>query len=526
MLSVRQVLPRGGSLRQPMQSTLGHSTLSLAQYLKALLAGHDSSWYWPVADRLPRSDYTAPAPIRIAQADTGVSMQPCLVGGFNPSDSMDFFFPENDRKGKGIICWEETFLPKFISHGTSTGGFMVGQPAEGMKLHGMTIRDVVELLPCRISKGVLLGQSDLARLAECINWAVDEGIKVINISLGAIALESDSALPPLAKAVENAYKSGVIICVAAGQIAAGMIWPAVYSLKGWLITCGPSKAGHEASAMSAWHLFHNGYITIAAPGVNMPKVGWEDDSCINNKPELDSSEGSSYSAAFTSSIAALWWARNHDTLSKMELRDIVPLFRNTIQSTCTLWQNDSVILPDPDVESFGPGIVNPNKAITSIVPPTNFTMDSSGFGHIERVPGGTYRNVTLHAHGSGSIHVLNPVFVEGKLTLISESSATISMSGTITCRELEIKIKSSALIEADDLEYYDKCKLDISHASTLRASIAAEGPMSGSVKGPDAWNGSTLLANIHWRNGRKRVSVSKDSMSTSIISNNWGGRWA
>ena len=56
-----------------MQSVLGSSTLSLAQYLKAQLAGDNASWYWPVADRLLRSDYTAPAPIRIAQADTGVS---------------------------------------------------------------------------------------------------------------------------------------------------------------------------------------------------------------------------------------------------------------------------------------------------------------------------------------------------------------------------------------------------------------------------------------------------------------------
>lgn len=159
-----------------------------------------------------------------------------------------------------------------------------------------------------------------------------------------------------------------------------------------------------------------------------------------------------------------------------------------------------------------------------MVPPHDHNVESSGKGHVERIHGGTYRNLTLHAHNNGSIHVLNPVFVEGKLTLISESGASISMSGTIICRKLEIKIESSSLIEADDLEYYDNCHVNIAHASTLRAHIAAEGPMSGSVTGPKIWNGSTLRAWIHWRNGRKDVSISKDWMSTIDIGN-WSGRW-
>ncbi|MBR9829641.1 MAG: hypothetical protein GYB41_13530 [Oceanospirillales bacterium] len=452
---------------------------------EAQAIAYDSSWYWPVADRLPKSDYKAPVPIKIVQADTGVSLQPCLDGGFDPAGSMSFFFPPNKRKGKGIICWGQG-APFFISHGTSTGGVMVGQPTEGMNLHGMAMRDVVELVPCRIADSVVLNPPDLERLAECINWAVSEGIKVINVSLGAIAFQGDPALSSLTKAVENAYMRGVII----------------YSLKGWVIACGPSKAGNTPSAQSIWVVFPNGYVTIGAPGENMPQATWEEGICATEKPKLGSSEGSSYSAAFTSSVAALWWARNYDALSKMDPRDIVPLFRHTIQNTCTPWNGHY------DKAKFSPGIVNPNEAINSVVPPKDLKVDSSGVFHIERVPGGTYRNVTLHAHGSGSIHVIDPVFVEGKLTLISESSATISMSGTITCRELEIKIKSSALIEADDLEYYDNCKVDISHAGTLRAYIAAEGPMSGSVKGPTIFNGSTLRAWIYWRNGRKGVSIS------------------
>jgi Subtilase family len=489
------------------------------EHAQVKVAGYDSSWYWPTSDRFPRSDYTNPTPIRIAQADTGVSLHPNLIGGFDPAKSMNFYFPPNERKGKGVICWD-TWHPIFISHGTSTGGMMIGRPADNLPLEGMTVRDVVELVPCRVAESVILIPSDLQRLADCINWAVDEGIKVVNVSLGAIATPNDPALVPLTKAVERACKSGVIICCASGQITLGMIWPAVYALKGWVICCGPSKEDGDVSHQSTWLTFADGYVSIGAPGENMPQAAWKDGVCYTNVPELGASEGSSYSAAFTSSVAALWWAMNHDTLSKMDLQDIVPTFRNTIQKTCTKWNR---LYPAAKV---GPGILNPDKAIKAVEPPSDRTVDSSGVFHIERVPGGTYRNLTLHAHGSGSVHVIEPVFVEGKLTLKAESSGTISMSGTIICRKLEIICHSSATIHSDDLEYYESCEVDVKAASTCKLYIAAEGPMTGKVEGPYFINGSTFIAWIYWRQGRKTVSVSKDTWSTVQIANDWGGRWA
>ena len=335
----------------------------------------ESSWYWPVAERLPKSAYGGLGPIRIAQADTGLSMHPCLVGGFDSAGSMDFFLPPGQRKGRGVICWKPG-APYFISHGTSTGGMMVGQPADGLELHGMSPRGVVDLVPCRVADSVVLNPPDLARLAECVDWAVAEGIKVINVSLGAIAFPGDSALPALTKSVENAYSKGVIVCAAAGQIAPGMIWPAVYALKGWVVACGPSKAGNAPSAQSLWVAFQNGYVTIAAPGENMPQAAWDGGVCATNVPVLGSSEGSSYAAAFTSSVAALWWARNYDELSMKDPRDIVPLFRHTIQSTCRPWDQRY------DPAKFSPGIVNPNKAINSVALPTDLSVDSSGSGHV------------------------------------------------------------------------------------------------------------------------------------------------
>jgi hypothetical protein len=476
---------------------------------------YDSDWYWPLDKRLPRSDYKNPKAIRIAQADTGVSPQPNLVGGFKQSESMSFFFPKGQREGKGVVCWGESHA-LFASHGTGTGGLMIGQPAGDLPLHGMTLRDVVQLVPCLVADSVLLIPSDLERLAECIDWAVDHDIKVVNISLGAIAADKDRALTPLTRAVERAYKSGLILCCASGQLALGMVWPGIYSMKGWAICCGPSNQKQEPSAQSIWPMFKPGYVTVAAPGEYMPRAAWKGDICSNHEPELMSSEGSSYSTAYTSSVAALWWALNYETLSNMNPRDIVPTFRHTLATTSEPWHGSYG-------PNYGPGIVNPNALLRPVTHPQDYSLECKDAFRVKSVPGGTYRDVTLHAHSSGSIHAEEPVFVEGKLTLISESSGTILIPATVICRELEIRCSTSAHINTDDLEFYDSCILRMSSAGVCNLYMAAEGPISGDVK--EVF--TVLKAWIYWRHGRKPISINNPGNWAAVdIDNYWGGRWA
>jgi subtilisin family serine protease len=321
----------------------------------AAAAGYDSDWFWPVGLRLPKSDYDGAPEIRIAHMDTGVSKHPNLTGGVDGAASMDFFLPPDRRQGRGVICWNADH-PYFISHGTGTGGLMVGTPESALSLHGMTPRGVVVDVPCRVADIVVLFPDDVDRLTEAIHWAIGEGIKVINVSLANIAFDPD---PRLRDAVRAAHDHGVIMCCAAGQIAAGMVWPAAFSLRGWCICCGPSTQERMPSPMSAWFLFPEGYVTIAAPGVYMPRAYWADDNCARHVPELISSEGTSYSAAFVSSVAALWWARNWPVLSQMPPHNIVPLFRSVIQKTCFPWRRW------PGFGNFGPGILDPNGVLNA-----------------------------------------------------------------------------------------------------------------------------------------------------------------
>lgn len=344
----------------------------------------------------------------------------------------------------------------------------------------------------------------------------------MTISLGSIATDNDKALVPLTRAVERAYKSGVIVCCASGQLAPGMVWPAIYAMKGWSICCAPSNEDNKPSPQSIWPMFWNGYVTIAAPGEYMPKACWKDDNCSSNEARLEKSEGSSYSTAYTASVAALWWALNHEQLSKMDKRDIVPLFRYTLAKTCNRWNGTYG-------KNFGPGILDPNKVLQPLHNLEDYSLECTGAFNVKQAQGGTYKNATLYAHGSGSIHVIDPIFVEGKLTLRAESSGTISMSGTIICRELEIICKHRSTIHADDLEYYDSCKVDVYVSSTCNLHIAAEGPMTGAVTdegGLNFWTGATFIARVFWRHGKKHVDVRKGNYSTVTIHNDWKGRWA
>lgn len=312
---------------------------------------YKSSWYWPLHKRLPKSAYKGAPIIRIFHADTGASRHPTLIGGINESESINFF---SGLKGRAVLCWG-TRAPEYTGHGTATAGIMVGAPSGNLTLHGMTPRGVVENIPCRVSEGIILYPKDMQRLADCLNRAVREGIKVVNISLGGLAIEGTAAIVPLTRAMKNAYLNGVIVCCASGQSMSLRVWPAEYAfLEGWCISCGPSDQYRAPHPMTAWWAFPKGYITIAAPGVLMPRASWKNESCSDGQPYITGSGGSSYATAFTASVAALWWARNYAVLSKMRKRDIVPLFRSIIQETCYRW--------DKPV-GYGPGVLNPNGVL-------------------------------------------------------------------------------------------------------------------------------------------------------------------
>ena len=102
-------------------------------------------------------------------------------------------------------------------HGTHVAGAIAGNGrrskglyrgiAPGARLVGIKVLDAY-------------GSGSLSNVIRGINWCVQNkerlGIRVINLSLGAPAQESYRA-DPLSQAVQSAWESGIVVCVAAGN---------------------------------------------------------------------------------------------------------------------------------------------------------------------------------------------------------------------------------------------------------------------------------------------------------------------
>jgi hypothetical protein len=147
----------------------------------------------------------------------------------------------------------------------------------------------------------------------------------------------------------------------------------------------------------------------------------------------------------------------------------------------------------------------------------DLNIESSGAFHVEQVPGGIYRNVTLHAHGSGSIHAKQPLTVEGKLTIKVENSATVLLPAKVKCNELELTNLNSSTINSDDLEVGTTCKVDVERSSTCGLYMVLACPLSGAVK-----ESSTLNTWIHWAVTKKPIEVDVDSGSV-FTERDWKG---
>lgn len=140
--------------------------------------------------------------ITVAVVDTGIYNHPDLAGriaGFK--DLVSKKTKPYDDNGHG------THVAGDIASDGSQSGSRYRGPAFGARLVGVKV----------LGK---MGSGQLSTVIEGVQWCVDNrdslGIRVINMSLGASASES-YADDPMCRAVEKAWLSGIVVCVAAGN---------------------------------------------------------------------------------------------------------------------------------------------------------------------------------------------------------------------------------------------------------------------------------------------------------------------
>ena len=156
---------------------------------------HDNAWsYWPAVPKL--------FSIKVAVIDSGIDgSHPDLVGRVVAARSFVGGSPYTDQQG----------------HGTFIAGLIAANPSNNVGIAGIAFN--AQLMVAKVVDAD--GSVSLAGEVAAIRWAVDNGARVINLSLGGVRdplnPKLDTYSPLEQAAVEYAYSKGVVVVAAVGN---------------------------------------------------------------------------------------------------------------------------------------------------------------------------------------------------------------------------------------------------------------------------------------------------------------------
>jgi subtilisin family serine protease len=250
----------------------------------------------------------------IAIVDTGTAHHPDLdgkiVGGW------DFVNNDNDPTDD-------------FGHGTYTAGIAAAASNNGQGIVGMSWGS--KIMPIKVLSSRGSGTDET--IARGVHWAVDNGAKIINASLGG-----SEDTPVQLEATEYAASHNVLFVASAGNTPDGRPkYPAGYEK---VLAVGATGRADTFTGFSSF----GGYVGVSAPGVGILSTGWDDGNL-----DYEYGNGTSASAPFVSGIAALVWSVN-PSLTAQDVRTII--------------EDSSDDLGDPGRdEHYGYGRVNAFRAV-------------------------------------------------------------------------------------------------------------------------------------------------------------------
>lgn len=228
---------------------------------------------------------TGSASVLVAVIDTGVSAShPDLAGKVTAG----YDFANNDSDPT------DDFAPS--GHGTKVAGIIGAASNNGVGVAGIAWQSPI--LPVKVCDST--GQCSDANIASGIIYAVDQGAKVINISLGGPSPSST-----LADAVNYAWNKGAVVVAAAGNSGGSpdtnqILYPAAYPN---VVAVGAASQDDPlfGSDQRASFSSYGPELDIVAPGTNIYST--------NYSGTYTSGSGTSFAAPQVAGAAALLWAR-------------------------------------------------------------------------------------------------------------------------------------------------------------------------------------------------------------------------
>jgi hypothetical protein len=275
--------------------------------------------------QLPGAWERGPGSVRplVAIVDTGIDYtHPDLAVSFGSVKGYDFVDGDNDPRPDAI--WE--------SHGTHVAGIVAASRNDNVGVAGAA---PVTLLSARALDENGTGTQD--DVADAINWAVLQGARIVNLSLGG------GADPILEAAVQNAWNKGVLLVAASGNSSQGVVsYPAAYPQ---VIAVGALNQANELASFSSY----GSQQELVAPGTTILSTYPDNDYAV--------ASGTSMATPLVTGVAALVLAH-------------APNFTNQQLRTTLDTSADDLGVAGRD-RTYGYGRVNALAALDQVLGPRN-----------------------------------------------------------------------------------------------------------------------------------------------------------
>jgi len=418
---------------------------------------------------------TGSGTIKIAILDTGV----------------DLDHPDLANKiVSNINLTSSTTVDDVHGHGTHVAGIAAAMTNNGVGVAGLGYGSTI--MNVKVMGDT--GSGAYSWIVSGIIWAVDNGAKVINMSLGG-----SSASSTLEDAINYAWSKGVVVVAAAGNYGnTAPLYPAYYT------NCIAVAATDSLDRLAGWSNYGD-WVDVAAPGVGIYAT------LKNNGYGYKS--GTSMASPHVAGLAALVFTTLSDTNGDGKLNDEV---RSRIEVNCD----------DIGVSGIGYGRINAARAVDSFpMPPGAITgqvadaedgsaisgaqvsdgtrtvlSDAAGMYTIDDVSPGSYQ-VTASKEGyqtsSLTVTVLSGITALANLSL-TQVIVPGSITGSVTDAEDGSPIAGAAVTDGTRTATTDASgKYTIANvpAGSYEVTASKEGYHSSSLT-VTVLSGSSAVANL------------------------------
>jgi len=245
----------------------------------------------------------------------------------------------------GVASDNPDIAPKVVARanfsGTATGEDNYGHGTHVAGIVAATANNTIGVAGvcpgCTILDAKVLndsGSGSSSAIANGINWAVSNGAKVINMSLGQRVSSRT-----LETAVNNAWNAGAVIVAAAGNAGTqAKIYPGAYP------NVIAVAATDNTDAKASFSTYGN-WVDVAAPGVNVystfPNHTFVLGTQNNRSMGYDIASGTSMASPIVAGVAALAWS-SHTGATNTSVRANVESTADPILGTGSYWARGRV----------------------------------------------------------------------------------------------------------------------------------------------------------------------------------------